>query len=269
MSNCCGGIKTFVSTMVGPPGPEGPVGPAGPPGPSGGTPGPQGPQGIPGPAGADGLPGIPGVNGLPGPAGPIGATGPQGIQGIAGIDGLPGPAGVIGPQGIQGPLGPQGVQGATGPAGPAGPIGPAGPSAITDCADFYALMPPDNAATIAPGADVAFSGTGPTSGSAISRISASSFNLATVSTYMIQFQVSVNEAGQLGLTLNGTPLVYTIAGQATGTNEIVGMALVTTSSPNSVITLRNPAGNPTALTITPLAGGAQPVSAHLMILKLT
>ena len=43
-------------------------------------------------------------------------------------------------------------------AGPRGPIGPTGPTGATggiggilSFADFYALMPPDNAATVAPG----------------------------------------------------------------------------------------------------------------------
>lgn len=34
--------------------------------------------------------------------------------------------------------------------GPTGPTGPAGTSGILNYADFYALMPPDNAATVAP-----------------------------------------------------------------------------------------------------------------------
>ena len=46
------------------------------------------------------------------------------------------------------------------------------------------------------------------------------------------------------------------------------MAIVTTTSINSILTVRTPADNSTALTITPLAGGTQPVSAHLMILQL-
>ncbi len=55
---------------------------------------------------------------------------------------------------------------------------------------------------------------------------------------------------------------------ATGTSEIVGMALVTITEANSVLTVRNPSGNSTALTITPLAGGTRSVSAHLMILRI-
>jgi hypothetical protein len=77
--------------------------------------------------------------------------------------------------------------------------------------------------------------------------------------------VSVTEQGQLILTLNGADLAYTVVGRGTSTTQIVGMALVSGTTINSVLTVRNPAGNPAALTITPLAGGTRPVSAHLTI----
>ena len=129
-------------------------------------------------------------------------------------------------------------------------------------------MPPDNAATVAPETDVSFPQDGPNSGTTISRLSASTFNLGEIGTYGIFFQVSVTEAGQLELTLNGAPLAYTVVGRDTGTSQIVEMAIVTTTTINSVLTVRNPAGNAAALTITPLAGGTQSVSAHLVILQI-
>ena len=55
---------------------------------------------------------------------------------------------------------------------------------------------------------------------------------------------------------------------ATGASQIIGMAIVTTTSVNSILTVRNPADNSTALTITPSAGGTKPVSAHLVIIQL-
>lgn len=128
-------------------------------------------------------------------------------------------------------------------------------------------MPPDNAATVAVGADVSFPQDGPGSGS-ITRASASAFNLSAIGTYQVTFQVSVTEAGQLVLTLNGTELANTVVGRATGTSQIVGTSLVETTAINSILTVRNPAGNPTALTITPLAGGTRPASAHLVITQL-
>ena len=285
----------------GPIGPVGPVGPAGPQGIQGetGPVGPAGPQGIQGEAGPVGPAGPQGIQGETGPAGPAGPqgiqgeTGPVGPAGPQGIQGETGPVGPAGPQGIQGetgpvgPAGPQGIQGETGPVGPAGPqgiqgetgpVGPAGPQGIQgetgpaggvlSFADFYALMPPDNAATVAPGTDVSFPQDGPNSGEDITRLGADSFELGPIGTYQVLFQVSVTEAGQLILTLNGADLAYTVVGRATGTSQIIGMALVETTTENSVLTVRNPAGTAAALTITPSAGGVRSVSAHLVIMQI-
>ena len=192
--------------------------------------------------------------------------GPRGPQGPEGPEGPEGPAGPVGPAGPAGPAGPEGPEGPTGPEGPEGPQGPAG--GVLAFADFYALMPPDNAATVAPGEDVDFPQDGPTSATDITRTGPDTFNLSEIGTYQVLFQVSVDEPGQLVLTLDGAELAYTVVGRATGTSQIVGMALVTTTSADSILTVRNPANNATALTITPLAGGTEPVSAHLVITRL-
>ncbi len=211
--------------------------------------GPRGPQGPAGPAGADGSSG-----GTPGPVGPAGVAGPVG------------PAG---PTGATGPTGPTGTTGPTGPTGATGSTGAAGaPGGSLGFANFFALMPPDNAATVAPGTDVSFPQDGPNSGTTISRIGPSNFKLAAVGTYSVQFQVSVSEAGQLILTLDTNDLAYTVVGRATGTSQIFGTTLVTTTAANSILTVRNPAGNFSALTISPVAGDSRPVSAHLVIQQL-
>ena len=57
-------------------------------------------------------------------------------------------------------------------------------------------MSPDNADTVAPGTDVDFPQDGPNSGTDISRISASSFNLSNIGTYQVILQASITEAGQ-------------------------------------------------------------------------
>lgn len=67
-------------------------------------------------------------------------------------------------------------------------------------------MPPDNAATVAPGTDASFPQDVPNSGTGIARIGADSFNLGQIETYQVLFQVGVSEAGQLELTLNGEPI---------------------------------------------------------------
>ena len=82
------------------------------------------------------------------------------------------------------------------------------------------------------------------------------------------FQASITEAGQLVLSLDGIELDYTVVGRATGTSQITGVALVETSSINGILSVNNPIGNSTALTITPLAGGTNPVSAHLVITRV-
>ncbi len=190
----------------------------------------------------------------PGPQGPAGPRGPQGPRGSMGLPGVPG---IPGPAGATGPAGPQGSIGETGPAG-----------GVLGFADFYALMPPDNSQAIAPGDDIAFPLDGPNSGTSIVRAEPSSFRLTNIGTYQVLFQVNTDQSGQLVLTLNNVILPYTVVGRTTGTSQIVGIALVTTTEANSVLTVRNPAGNSTALTVTPDAGGTHPVSAHLVIVQL-
>ena len=165
------------------------------------------------------------------------------------------------------------MTGATGPEGASGATGATGPTGgVLAFADFFALMPPDNAAMVAVGADVQFPQDGSTSGPAIVRTGSGSFNLADIGTYQVLFQICVTEAGQLILTLDSgggaTELAYTVVGRSTGTSQITGIALVTTTVVNSVLTVRNPAGNVSPLTITSAAGGTLPVSAHLTISRI-
>ncbi|RNB91516.1 collagen-like protein, partial [Brevibacillus fluminis] len=190
----------------------------------------------------------------------------------AGATGPTGPAGAAGATGPTGPAGAAGATGPTGPAGAAGATGPTGPTGVLSFADFFALMPPDNAVPVAPGTAVSFPRNGPTSATTITRTGPSTFNLAAIGFYQVLFQVSVSEPGQLVLTLDSgagaVELPYTVVGRATGTTQIVEMAIVQTTVINSILTVRNPAGNLTPLTITPLAGGQQSVSAHLVITQI-
>ena len=178
-------------------------------------------------------------------------------QTVKGEPGPQGPRGFMGPQGIPGPRGPQGIQGE-----------PGIPGGIASYADFFAIMPPDNSATIAPGADVNFPQDGPILSDAITRNGPNTFTLSEIGTYLIMYSVSITEAGQLVLTLNGEELPYTVSGRATGTSQITQTVLVTTTTEDSVLSVRNPASSAAALTITPVAGGTEPVSAHLVIIKL-
>lgn len=165
--------------------------------------------------------------------------------------------------GIVGPTGPTGPSG-----GPTGATGPQGANGVLNYADFFALMPPDNSTTVDAGTDVDFPQDGPNSGTGIARSSDNTFILGSIGTYLVLFQVSVDEPGQLELTLNNIPLDYTVVGRATGTSQIVGVSIIETTSVDSILTVRNPAGNTPALTITPSAGGTKSVSAHLTILQI-
>lgn len=282
--NCC---PSNTTPCVCPPGPRGPIGPQGPVGPRG----PAGPQGIPGPQGPAGAQGPEGVPGATGAQGPVGPQGPTGETGAVGPQGPTGPAGPVGPQGPIGLTGPQGPAGATGAVGPQGPVGPAGPQGpigetglqgpvgpegpqgpaggLLAYADFYALIPPDNLVAIPAGSDVAFPRTGPVSGTDISRLSDTQFQLAQIGTYQIFFQVTAANGGQLILTLNDVDLPYTVAGYAgTDSAEIAGMVIVQTTAANAVVTVRNPEGTGDPLTLSPNAGGTRPVSAHLVITQI-
>jgi hypothetical protein len=180
--------------------------------------------------------------------------------------------GLTGPQGPQGPQGQQGQQGQQGPIGTVGSIGLTGPQGIPggliSVADFYALMPGDNSATVAAGTAVSFPQDGPAYGT-ITRNNATQFILPDIGLYEINFQVSVTEAGQLVVELDGTELLYTVVGRNTGANQIVGLCLVETTLLDSILSINNPLGSASALTITPLAGGIDSVSAHLVIKRIS
>ena len=126
-------------------------------------------------------------------------------------------------------------------------------------------MPPNGPATVAVGGVVEFPVNGPTNGT-ITRLNPSAFNIPNIGVYSVAFLVSVDEPAQLGLALDGVALPSTIVGRATGTSQLVGTVLIATVSPNSVLTLLNLSN--IALTLTPFAGGSNPVSAHLVIQRL-
>lgn len=138
---------------------------------------------------------------------------------------------------------------------------------ITTFAEFYALMPGDNSATVAAGSPVEFPQDGPSNG-IVTRTSATQFNIPAIGIYLVHWQVSVEEAGQLILQINGSDIASSVVGRATGTSQIVGNTMITTTETNSVLRVVNPSGNPVALTITPTAGGTRAVSANLVITRV-
>jgi hypothetical protein len=219
-------------------------------------------QGATGSAGAAGRVGAAGHVGAEGSAGAAGENGAAGSAGVAGANGATGENGAAGSAGVAGANGATGTIGAVGAAGATGPVGAPGSG---EAAEFFALMPFDNIATVAPGANVQFPQNGPTTTSDIVGIGPDLFDLAAVGVYQVAFQVPVTEAGQLVLTLNGATLAYTMVGRAAGSSQIALTALVQTTIAHSILTVQNPMGNSSGLTITPLAGGIWPVSATLLI----
>ncbi len=192
---------------------------------------------------------------------PLFAGCPRGDRLIAeagGAAGIPGVAGPAGAPGIAGAAGSQGIQGIPGIPGAPG---------LLDFADFFALMPTDNGGSFAAGVAINFPKNGSSSGTSITRTGNATFQLATIGTYLVIFQMSVTEPAQVMLRLNSVILPYTVIGRDTGTIQLEGMTFVTTSTPNSILEVINPPGN-IGLTLTPSAGGTNPVSAHLVIIRI-
>lgn len=180
----------------------------------------------------------------------------QGIAGVAGPLGAPGLAGAAGAAGIEGGAGISGIPGIPGAPG------------ILGFADFYALQGgafTDNP-VIPAGSAVNFPRNGSIGGT-ITRISTSSFNLPTIGTYLVLFQVDVTGNGQLMLRLNSGLVLDSVAGRATGSSQISGLSLVTTTAANSVLEVVNPPGN-IAIAIPANDGGTQPISAHIIIIRV-
>jgi hypothetical protein len=130
-------------------------------------------------------------------------------------------------------------------------------------------MPGDNSSTIGVGTAIEFPQGTPGIGiTRLGGVSSTEFVLANIGSYFVNFQASVDEPGQLMIRLDGVEIADSVVGRALGTSQMVGISIITTSSPGSVIEIINPSGNSTALTMTPIAGGTHSVSAHLTILRL-
>lgn len=176
--------------------------------------------------------------------------------------------GSAGIAGAAGPAGAPGLAGAAGTAGISGVSGIPGAPGILDFSDFFALMPGDNSATVAPGSAVFFPQDGPTTG-VIVRLSQTTFLLPVIGTYLVLFEGTVNEPGQFMLRINAAGVANSVVGRDTMTTQIVGISLVTTTSPNNILEVINPPLNTTALTLTPADGSlTHPFSAHLVIIRI-
>jgi hypothetical protein len=174
--------------------------------------------------------------------------------------------GSIGIAGVAGPAGAPGLAGAAGAQGIPGIPGIPGAPGILDYADFFALQGTDNG-TIFGGSAINFPNNGSIS-TGIVRTGPSTFQLSTIGTYLVQFQVGVVQGAQLQLALNGSPLSETVVGRATGTTQIIGASLVTTLTPNSILQVINPLSNIAINLEAQGVAGTQFLSAHLVIIRI-
>lgn len=138
---------------------------------------------------------------------------------------------------------------------------------------FFAQMPSDNPGTVAGGAAVSFPSISSAYGTTPpANTSGTAKTVPVAGVYLVSFQVSVTEAGQLQLWrgLAGTTVVpESTASRATGTSLITNQVLLTLVA-NEILSVRNPTGASTPLTITPSAGGGEPAatSATLTIVRV-
>lgn len=137
---------------------------------------------------------------------------------------------------------------------------------------FWGMAPPDYAATVAVGAPLDFPRAGPTGGlTAPVRTGVGLFSFPVIGTYNVAWQASVTEAGQLQLSSSASGLnLASVASRTTGTSQISNNILITTTVINEVISILNPPGNATALTITPADGSLTHAPApSLTIIRLS
>ena len=115
---------------------------------------------------------------------------------------------------------------------------------------------------------VPFPRTGPDTGAGV-RVDASSFTLAAV-TYRVTATVHTTEPGQLELELAGAAVDNTCFGNAnptSGGHPIIVEAIITVPGGGAVLAVINPAGNATALTITPADGNLTHAYAQKLVIQ--
>lgn len=203
-----------------------------------------------------------GVEGITGTGGPLGSPGAIGLVGFTGIADIAAGMGIAGMPGME-PI-------------PAVPNAPG----ILDYSDFYALMPNDNPNPLPGGQAITFPYIGSSTGVIIPADSSmKTFLLPRIGSYIVLFQASVMSPGQLMLRLNGMPIANSVVGNEFGLSgincectltanvQLVGVSVITTLSPNNILEVINPIGN-SNLTLPGNVGGVQPVSAHLVIVRI-
>jgi hypothetical protein len=211
--------------------------------------------------GRDGRDGKDGEDGKKGKDGKCGKRGKTGKDGAVGKDGVPGK------DGADGVNGKDGLDGADGKDGLDGKDGKDGKDGITVYANFYGLQPLNQIPVVTPGSPVEFPNNGPTTGN-ITRLTAGTFNVDLSGNYLISFNLTVIEAAEVVLVLNGVELPETVVARSTGETQLSGNFIINVPQSNSVISLNNASNTPFNLSSNSNTGSTKPLSLQLNILKL-
>jgi len=185
-----------------------------------------------GTTGTTGVTGSTGYTGS-GTTGTTGLPGTTGTTGFAGTTGTTGATGVTGSTGTAGATGATGGIGATGAAGATGATGPAG--GVSEYAYIYNLT----GYAVAVEADILFDSNGPITAGFLHTPGSSMITIVNAGTYKIQFSVSAVEPNQFALFINGGLVGGTVYGSGAGTQQNMGMAIVTDVAAGDILTLRN------------------------------
>jgi len=238
-----------------------------------------------------------GLTGATGPSGgPVGPTGPQGSFGYTGYTGPQGSTTNTGPTGPSGgPVGPTGPQGSianTGPTGPQGSLtGPTGSSGGGGgyYGFFYGYTSGTDApgattyaATIAAGAAINFPIVGAASGITINnsgpvttQTANTQFLLSNAGVYEVTYTIQSTEPGQWQALFTPNPPTNVVLGSTQGDfnptagGHPISQSFMVTSAggSNQVLSIVNPAGNTTALTITPANGSQTHANFPSLVIK--
>ena len=158
-------------------------------------------------------------------------------------------------------MGLQGPVGATGPRGASG--------GLLSYGDFYSPAPGLDDVTIPAGGDIPFPRNGVIANTDIGRVSSTEILLSVPGVYFVTFRVNVATSGQALLTLNGVPQSATAAGTGQNDSVLFGTALLNVTASGTLLTLRNPVENNSAVVLSSAPGGTLPVANCLTVLRLS
>lgn len=134
-------------------------------------------------------------------------------------------------------------------------------------ADYYGLVPGSNDDPVAAGDAIDFPVEGANDGGNITSNGSDTLTVADAGTYLVLFEAAVTGSSQLVLAVNGSEVASTTVGRTSGTGQIIGMSIQELPA-GSTLQVRNPASANSSVTVTPTAGGEDPVSVHLIVIQL-